>query len=241
MLCTINRMKKKIGIVLIIIAILFATNPFGVLPAIPVYLIGILIIWNSPTSKKWKLSLTIIPLIIWYPLLYLSMFLSPIIGTELAQKLEFRFNEDFRGRVTIVSPVEWGQKVLIENGREIIKIPQNGIVYYQGIIDDGYTNWKYVTISESGKVKEFAEFKAWKMTDSEKELMKSDSIGVVEGGGWSSTSYQPEPMVEYNLRFLWLNEWNKINTTMDDKDSLTKIIEHELRKNKTVHNTVYSK
>lgn len=232
-------MKKKIGIALIIIALLFATNPFGVLPAIPVYLIGVFLIWYSNTSKKWKLSLTIFPLILWFPLLYLSMHLTPIIGTALAQKLEFRFNEDFRGQVTIVSPVEWGQKVTIENGREIINVPQNGIVYYQGKIDDGFTNWVYVTISALGEVTNLSEFRTWELTDSEKELIKSDSLGVIEGGGWSTTSNKPEPMVDYNLRFLWLNEWDKMNAEIVDKDSLTKIIESELRKNKTVHNKTY--
>ena len=39
-------------------------------------------------------------------------------------------------------------------------------------------------------------------------------------------------MVDYNLRFLWLNEWNKIIEEIDDKDSLTTTIENELRKNK---------
>jgi energy-coupling factor transporter transmembrane protein EcfT len=225
-------MKKKIGVALIIVALLFATNPFGFLPAIAVYLIGILLIWYSKTSKKWQLSLTIFPLMMWFPLFYFSMYLTPIIGTALAQKIEFRFNEDFRGRVTVVSPVEWGQKVTIENEREIINVPQDGIVYYQGNIDDGYTNWKYVIISESRHIRSVEEFRTWGMTDSERELIKSDSLGIIKGGGWATTSNQPKPMVDYNLRFLWLNEWNKIIEEIDDKDSLTTTIENELRKNK---------
>ena len=236
-------MKKKIGIVLIIVALLFALHPFGVLPAIPVYIIGVFLIWFSNASKKRKLSLTIFPLIIYVPLLMLTMYLAINIRTALAQKLEFRFNEDFRGLVTIVYPVEWGQKVTIENGREIIDVPQDGILYYQGKIDPkgGYTNWKYVSISALGEVKDLSEFRLWELTDSEKELIKSDSIGVIEGGGWSRASYQPEPMVEFNTIFLWLNEWDKLNTEIDNfnKDSLSKIIESELRKNKTLHNKTY--
>ena len=236
-------MKKKIGIVLITVALLFALHPFGVLPAIPVYIIGVFLIWFSNTSKKWKLSLTIFPLIIYVPLLFLTIYLTINIRTALAQKLEFRFNEDFRGLVTIVYPVEWGQKVTIENGREIIDVPQDGIFYYQGEIDPmgGFTSWKCVSISALGEVKDLLEFRLWELTDSEKELIKSDSIGVISGMGPSRGSYRPEPMVEYNTIFLWLNEWDKLNTEIDDfnKDSLYKTIESELRKNKTLHNKTY--
>ncbi|TNE80968.1 MAG: hypothetical protein EP332_05645 [Bacteroidetes bacterium] len=84
-----------------------------------------------------------------------------------------------------------------------------------------------------------SEFRTKELTDSKKELIKSDSLGVIEGGGWSTISYKPEPMVDYNLRFLWLNEWDKMNAELVDKDSLTKIIESELRKNKSVHNKTY--
>jgi len=236
-------MKKKIGIVLITVALLFALHPFGVLPAIPVYIIGVFLIWFSNTSKKRKLSLTIFPLIIYVPLLFLTIYLTINIRTALAQKLEFRFNEDFRGLVTIVYPVEWGQKVTIENGREIIDVPQDGIFYYQGEIDPmgGFTSWKCVSISALGEVKDLLEFRLWELTDSEKELIKSDSIGVISGMGPSRGSYRPEPMVEYNTIFLWLNEWDKLNTEIDDfnKDSLYKTIESELRKNKTLHNKTY--
>ena len=237
-------MKKKIGIVLIIVALLFALHPFGVLPAIPVYIIGVFLIWFSNASKKRKLSLTIFPLIIYVPLLMLTMYLAINIRTALAQKLEFRFNEDFRGLVTIVYPVEWGQKVTIENGREIIDVPQDGILYYQGEIDPmgGFTSWKYVSISALGEVKDLLEFRRlWELTDSEKELIKSDSIGVIDAGSWSRASYRTEPKLNYNTQFLELNEWDKLNTETDNfnRDSLYKIIESELRKNKTLHNKTY--
>ena len=238
-------MKKKIGIVLITVALLFALHPFGVLPAIPVYIIGVFLIWFSNTSKKWKLSLTIFPLIIYVPLLFLTMYLTINIRTALGQKIEIRFNENVRGLVTIVYPVEWGQKVTIENGREIIDVPQDGILYYQGDFDPmgGFTSWKYVSISALGEVKDLLEFRRlWELTDSEKELIKSDSIGVFSGMGPSRGSYRPEPMVEYNIIYLRLNEWDKLNRNKWDvfnKDSLYKTIESELRKNKTLHNKTY--
>ena len=91
----------------------------------------------------------------------LTIYLTISIRTALGQKIEFRFNENIRGLVMIVYPVEWGQRVTIENGREIIDVPQDGILYYQGKIDprDGFINWKCVSISALREVKDLLEFR----------------------------------------------------------------------------------
>ena len=117
-------------------------------------------------------------------------------------------------------------------------------MYYQGDFDPmgGFTSWKYVSISALGEVKDLLEFRRlWELTDSEKKLIKSDSIGVNPAGSWSRASYRTEPKLDYNTQFLELNEWDKLNTETDDfnRDSLYKIIESELRKNKTLHNKTY--
>lgn len=221
-------MKKIIGITFISLAVLLATNPFGVLPAIPIYIIGIILLLYSTIKKKFKIYIIIIPLILWYPLIYLSKHLSTIIGMEFGQKLEFRFNENFRGEVTIVSPIKWGQKVKIVNGREIINIPKNGIAYYQGNINDGYSNWTYVTVSKSGVQKKINEFRTWEMTDFDKRHIKSDSLGVTGGGGMTVGTKGSG----FNLRVFWINEWNKMDEKIYNEDSIIKIIKKEIVRNK---------
>ena len=221
-------MKHKIGVALLLLVFILCTTPFGIFFSIPIYIIGLILIWLSDRAKRFKWFWTVLPVIVCFPIFYASMSLRPVIGMSLAQKLEFHFPEEFKGRVTIVYPVEWGQEVYEENGREIINVPEDGIVYYQGAIDAGYANWTFKMINEEGKGKDLYEFKEWDMNGFEKNI-KEDSLGVFLGGGWNTTSYDPPPSVQYNVRLLWVNEWRKKNISELNEDSLQAIIQNTLK------------
>jgi hypothetical protein len=75
------------------------------------------------------------------------MYLSGVIGTATAQKLDFIFDADFEGKVLVVENIKCGQPVKVVNGREQLFIPKHGILLYQGEIKTGYVNHKYYKIT----------------------------------------------------------------------------------------------
>lgn len=66
-----------------------------------------------------------------------------MIKKAYAQKIEFVIPKDFNGCVSVCFPAPFGQKKIIRNGREVILVPQSGIVFYSGKIEDGYFDWNY--------------------------------------------------------------------------------------------------
>lgn len=78
-----------------------------------------------------------------YPAFIAFIYISGTIGMAAAQKLEFRFPEGFRGTAVIIYDSECGQDQIIENGREILMIPKNGICFYKGNIASGIINHSY--------------------------------------------------------------------------------------------------
>ena len=88
-------MKSKIGIGLIILSFLICLNPYFLIFGIPIFLIGSLILLISNKKLKSKLIWIFIPLIFWYPTMNLFIYLTGIIGTATAQKLDIIFPENF--------------------------------------------------------------------------------------------------------------------------------------------------
>lgn len=233
-------MKIKIGIALIIVTFLVSLNPYTLLFVLPVFIFGCVILWWGKSSLPKKILFTIAPLLLWYPGFLGFMYLNFYLGPKLAQKIEFRMSDDFKGQVTVVFPVECGQAKRIENNREVIDIPEDGIVYYQGIIESGYINWTYKVLSESGD-KTLIEFKPWNMSTEEKSEIKPDSIGVFVGGGWSTGSNTPKPEINYKARTLIIDEWGNRDIGYDGnyRDSLQRIFEEKIRECKKAYNTGY--
>lgn len=223
-------MRTKIGITVIIVTFLVSLNPYTLVFVLPVFIFGCAILWLGKSSKPKKILFTIVPILLWYPGFLGFMYLNSYLGPKLAQKIEFRMSNDFKGHVTVVFPVECGQAKRIENNREVIDIPEDGIVYYQGVIESGYINWTYKVQSES-EDKTLFEFKTWDMTKEKKNKIKTDSLGVFGGGGWSTGSYAPKPEINYKVRTLIINEWGDrdIGYGENYRDSLQRIYEEKIR------------
>ncbi len=210
-----------IGIGIIVIGFLISLNPYLLIVAVPVFLIGAVILLLSNSSRLRKTLWTIVPLILWYPAMFLFMALLGIIGTATTQKLDFIFKEGFEGKVMIVSDRKCGQKVFKVDGREQLVIPENGVLLYQGKVKPGYINHGYYFESDEGmkiEIPERADHMYWE--GSSKHPNKS-IVGIWVGGMGTKHINLPKPEVEFKY----------LSLTVSSADSIGKYSEFHYSKN----------
>lgn len=145
--------------------------------------------WVNQTKLLSNLLWTLLPIILWYPFFMLFIYLSGVIGTATAQKLDFIFPVGFEGQVMIIENMPCGQLKKIISGREQLFIPQNGILLYQGELKNGYVNHKYYRLKSNGQIVELPERANYMYFESEKNKPNSKIAGVwLIGTGKKSAS-----------------------------------------------------
>ncbi|MBV6645894.1 MAG: hypothetical protein KI790_10615 [Cyclobacteriaceae bacterium] len=107
----------------------------------------------------------------------LFVYLSGTIGVAVAQKLEFRFPEGFRGTAIIVYESDCGQDQIIENDREILMIPKDGICFYKGNIATGYINHIY-KIKTDSIYEVLPTLHRWNFNNEQTSNADSNTLGV---------------------------------------------------------------
>ena len=197
-------MKKQlswIGIAIIGLAFLFATNPFGILPAIPMYVIGVALIWFGHFKALKKTLITILPLILVYPF---ALLLIQIFGVS-PQHIELRFPENFNNQISIIYPIPCGQEVQFEDGREIIYVPKSGIILYQGEIEPYMADWTGV-LNPSHSIHDF---KLWHLDFPKSEMhdTPNDSLGIFIDNSPPFGFDEPDFLNKYKSTFLNVSTW----------------------------------
>jgi hypothetical protein len=211
--------KYIIGLTIIVLTFLISLNVYFAIYSIPVFIIGVIILWTSKKKIITKILFTIIPIIVWYPSTNAFWYLSGIIGKSNAQKLDFNFPDNFKGAAVVVHQIDCGQDIIKINGREQLNIPENGILLYKGKIEDGYINHQYYYIKKNGlkvKLPERADYMFW---DDAKSKTSSSEVGVWIGGVGMETSTSGDSP---NYSFLEM--------VVLSKDSLEKFYDFERRK-----------
>jgi len=144
-------MKTKIGKGLVVIAFIASLNPYWLVFAVPVFLIGIVHVFNAEGTQRKKVLWVVVPVLLWYPAIRLLVYsLGATSGAPTAQKIDLVFAKDFIGSAMIIPNMPCGQPVIIEEGRAQLKIPQNGILLYQGELEYSPESYKCYYASESG-------------------------------------------------------------------------------------------
>lgn len=213
--------NSKIGIGIIIIGFLISLNPYWLIIAIPIFLIGVVLLILSNKSRLEKVLWTIIPIALWYPGMFLFMYLIGNIGTAMAQKIDFIFKEDFEGKAMVIYNMKCGQEVYKIDEREQLEIPENGILLYKGEIKSGYINHNYYFEDKIGVKTKIPE-RANHMYFESSELKPDKSIvGVWLGGMGNKSINLPKPEVEFKY----------ITLTVSSADSIGKYSEFHYSKN----------
>ena len=214
-------MKYKIGITIIILSFLGSLIPYWLIFTIPAFVIGDLVVWLSKKKPWSKLAWTVLPVALWYPSLMLFMYLNGTIGTATAQKLDFIFNEDFKGRAVLIGKIPCGQRVKIKDDREQIFVPDNGVILYQGEVEFGYVNHNYYQKTVNGDLKELPKRANYMYFESEENPPPKDIIGVWFRESGAITVNIPKPKIEYQTMVL----------VVGSKDSIEKYYDFHYLKN----------
>lgn len=209
---------EHIGKVIIVLTFIASLNPYILIFTVPVFIIGAILVWISNLRTKVKAFWTFLPILLWYPSFYLFMYLSSVVGTATAQKLDFVFPIDFEGKVIVVENMPCGQPVKTENGREQLFIPENGILLYSGELKAGYVNHKYFRLLPNGQKTELPERANYMYFDSEKQKPSTSIEGAWLLGLGNGTNTQG-------------NHYSYLNLLVASKDSAEKYYEFQYTKN----------
>ncbi len=187
-------------------------NPYLLIFTVPVFLVGVGILWFSKTKILNKTLWTVLPVIFWYPSFYVFMYLIGTIGTATAQKLDFNFPDNFKGKAIVVQQIDCGQEIIKKDRREQLNFPESGILLYKGKIESGYINHQYFYVTNTGdriKIPERANYMFW---DDAKKVTISSEIGVWFEGMGMAAQFPPEGLRDYDF----------LQMIVSSKDSLEK-------------------
>lgn len=199
----------KTGLILTILSWLACLNPYWIIFAGPVFIVGLLLVWFSKTKLKTKLLTTILPLILWYPGLLAFMFL----GSKHMSPETFLIPKDFRGQITLIYNEPCGQTIPKVDGRLIYKIPDNGVMilkneFETGIIDQDYyfvdENW-----SKISKIPELIQqdFNEDYSLEKNKNEPPRNKIGLFLLGTGGGTTVENE---NYSFHMMAVNSWDSL-------------------------------
>ena len=191
-------MIGKIGIGIIVLTFIVSLNIYLLLFTIPVFVLGVLLVWFSKKKVLTKTLWSVLPVILWYPSFKTFYYLSGTIGTATAQKFDFIFPNGFKGSAIVVGNISCGQPVKIKDGREQLLFPSNGILLYQGKADAGYINHKYYYQINKDSLLPLPDRASYMYFDDEKNQPPSDVVGVWLGGIQATSNSETEPTIEYS-------------------------------------------
>ena len=181
-------------------AFIVSWNPYWLIFAVPAYIIGVVVLWLSRKKLSTKLGWTIIPVVLWYPGFMLFMYLSQTIGEATAQKLDFIFPADFKGTAVVINSMPCGQPVKEVGGREVLNIPENGILLYQSTIEPGYVDHRYFRKDNAGQLTEIESLENFMFWEDQENPPPTNKAGVFSGGMGSTISNVPE-----SIDYEWLS------------------------------------
>jgi len=212
--------KYIIGLTIIILTFFVSLNPYLLIFTVPVFLIGVGLLWFSKTKILTKTLWTVLPLLFWYPSMHLFFYLSGIIGTATAQKLDFNFPDNFKGKAIVVQQIDCGQEILKKDGREQLNFPENGILLYNGKIESGYINHQYFYVTNTGDRKKIPERANYMFWDEVKTKTSSSEVGVWFEGMGMATQIPSDKLSEYKY----------LEMIVSSKDSLEKYYDFQYNK-----------
>jgi hypothetical protein len=134
------------GLLLIAITFIACVISFWLLfYGLIIFIIGVVFVWFSKKSVKTKLFSTIFPILFYLPSTYLFL-----LAYNYTTPKTFLIPADFEGTLRIVYEEKCGVTLYKENGRQILKFPESGILILNEKFDGGINN-AYYLVDKNGK------------------------------------------------------------------------------------------
>lgn len=199
----------EIGLILIVASWLACINPWWIIFAGPIFVIGLLFVWFAKTRLKTKLLTTILPLILWYPAVYAFYFLA----SEHMTPETFLIHRDFKGKITLIYGEPCGQTVLKVDGRLVYKIPDNGVMILTNEFETGIIDQEYFFVDDSwNKVGEIPaliqqDFNEDYTLEKNKNEPPRNKVGLFLLGTGGGSTLKNE---NYNFHEMAVNSWDSL-------------------------------
>jgi hypothetical protein len=109
--------------------------------------IGVIIVWCTNKTFKFKILWTL------FPLLVIPLLLAICIKLDTLPKEVFLIPEDYRGTVNIIYGQKCGAKLNVENDTITYNIPKDGILIISNEYKSGYIDHTYYFVDKEGNKK----------------------------------------------------------------------------------------
>ena len=143
-----DKLRNKaylVGLILIAISFIACVISFWLLYyGIFIFALGAILVAVSNKSNKTKLLTTILPLVAYIPTTYIFL-----LAYNYTTPKTFLIPSDFEGTLRIIYEEKCGSKLKKENGRQIFKFPENGILILNEDFDGGI-NHEYYLVDQAG-------------------------------------------------------------------------------------------
>ncbi len=187
------------------IGYLVSINPYFLIFGVPIFVIGIVLVFLSKKKLYVKILTLVIP-----PLLYIPGFWALIyFGSEHQTPVTYYIPSEYRGEVAIVFDEDCGQNPEFVDERRLYDIPEDGVLITQFIKESGILDHEYYLIDSAGNKtsipfldsRDFKE--SWNYADSTKEPSR-DLVGVFLQG----TSFYHSADLEYSSQNIFVGSYN---------------------------------
>ncbi len=151
---TVNEKSlKKIALTIIIVSFLISLiTPFFIIVAIPMYIIGSIILGASTNlTFRNKLGLFFIPILLYVPVYIVSMKLLVFI---IAEPETYWIQERYIGPITIIYGEENGVNTAFDENRTLYKIPDSGVLITNKPYKGGFIDHYFFYVNETNITKE---------------------------------------------------------------------------------------
>ena len=156
-----------------IIGFLFLPSPYTIMIALPIFIVGLLMVWGSNQSTKFILLCTILPIVLFYPYAQLVGYLyKNNLGPET--KIDLIIEDDFVGKIIIVNNLTCPDLHDFDKRTRIV-VPANGITHYPGT---PRINSIYTRVIERRNIQDEKELKWHEFSEGAKGIVSEGSNGV---------------------------------------------------------------
>jgi hypothetical protein len=199
----------KTGLILTILSWLACLNPYWIIFAGPVFIVGLLFVLYSKTKLKIKLLTTILPLLLWYP----GMLAFFSLASKHMTPETFLVPKDFRGQITLIYNEPCGQTISKVEGRLIYKIPDNGVMILTNEFETGIIDQEYYFVDDKwnkiGKIPQLIQqdFNEDYTLEKNKNEPPRNKVGIFLLGSGGGSTLKNE---NYNFHMMAINSWDSL-------------------------------
>jgi len=193
---------------------------------LPIFVIGCIFTSISKQNLKLKILTILTPIILYIPstILFLKAY-------NYTNPKEFLIPENYSGPLRIVYEEKCGKELKKENGKEIFKFPENGILILSSKFD-GKINHKYYFVDKKGNKKEIPQ------TNINGENLKFPNVSIDGAGNMSNgeikigvNSNDDKDNIKYSDFFVHKNQIADFDFKEEQKfNDLTILIVNNCRK-----------